>query len=98
MHPRISFIITCYNYGHFIGQALDSLLNQTCTDLEIIAIDDASSDDSVAVLARYANDPRVRVIAHERNQGHICSYNEGLELARGRYVGILSADDFCLVS
>ncbi|MBI4493318.1 MAG: glycosyltransferase [Chloroflexi bacterium] len=96
MEPRVSFVVPCYNYGHFAAQALDSLLDQTVQDIEIIAIDDASTDGTGNVLARYQADSRVHVIRHERNQGHIATYNEGLALARGRYVGLLSADDFCL--
>ena len=95
MQPRVTFVVPCYNYGRFLAQAIDSLLGQTLTDLEIIAIDDASIDDTAVVLAAYATESRVRVVRHERNQGHIRSYNEGLELARGQYLGILSADDFC---
>lgn len=94
--PRVSFIVTCYNYGHFVGQAIDSLLDQTFESLEIIVIDDASTDETAEVLARYGAEPKVRVIHHERNQGHIRSYNEGLALAEGEYLGILSADDYCL--
>jgi|GEM_PF-5023146 len=96
MNPRVTFIVPCYNYGRFVAQALDSLLEQTLLDLEIIAIDDASSDETPRVMAGYRHEPRVRVIRHAQRAGHIATYNEGLALARGRYVGILSADDYCL--
>jgi glycosyltransferase involved in cell wall biosynthesis len=92
----VSFIVPCYNYGRFVAQAVDSLLQQTVRDLEVIVVDDASPDDAAAVLERYRDEPRVRTVRHERNRGHIASYNEGLAMARGRYVGILSADDYCL--
>ena len=95
-HPRVSFVVPCYNYGHFVAQAIDSLLAQSFEALEIIAIDDASTDDSRQVLERYAADPRVRLVLHPHNQGHIRSYNEGIALARGEFVGLLSADDLCL--
>jgi hypothetical protein len=95
-HPRVTFVVPCYNYGHYVGHAIDSLLAQTFEALEVIAIDDASTDDSRQVLERYADDPRVRLVLHERNQGHIRSYNEGIALARGEFVGLLSADDLCI--
>jgi glycosyltransferase involved in cell wall biosynthesis len=98
MQPVVTILVPCYNYGAFIAQALDSLLGQTLHELELIVIDDASSDDTPSVLARYADEPRIRIIRHTQNQGHLRSYNEGLALARGRYVGIVSADDYCLRS
>ena len=93
--PRVSLLVPCYNYGRFVQQALDSLLGQTLQDLEVLVIDDASTDNTPDMLARYATDSRVRVVRHTINQGHIRSYNEGLRMVRGRYVGIMSADDFC---
>jgi glycosyltransferase involved in cell wall biosynthesis len=94
--PRVSFIVPCYNYGRYVAQAVDSLLQQTVRDLEVIVFDDASPDDTAAVLERYRDEPRVRTVRHERNHGHIATYNEGLDMVRGRYVGVLSADDYCL--
>jgi|SRR5579859_7120728 len=96
MDPRVTLLIPCYNYGRYIPQALGSLLGQTLADLELIVIDDASTDNTPEVLARYSDDPRVRVVRHTTNQRHIASYNEGLAMARGTYIGIVSADDYCL--
>src|SRR5438874_1425613 len=96
MKTQVTLLIPAYNYGRFIAQALDSLLTQTLRDLELIVIDDASSDETPHIVAQYASDSRVRVVRHEQNQGHIKSYNEGLAMASGVYVGILSADDYCL--
>ncbi|HEX9141705.1 MAG TPA: glycosyltransferase family 2 protein, partial [Gaiellaceae bacterium] len=95
MSPRVSFVVASYNYARYLGQAVDSILAQTFADLEVIVIDDCSRDDSRAVLARYANEPRVRVVQHERNRGHLATYNEGIGLARGEFVGLFDADDFC---
>jgi glycosyltransferase involved in cell wall biosynthesis len=95
MGPRVSFVVSSYNYARYVGQAVDSILAQTFSDLEVIVIDDCSRDDSRAVLARYANEPRVRVVQHERNLGHLVTYNEGIGLARGEFVGLFDADDFC---
>ncbi len=90
--PRITVHVPAYNYGRFVGDALDSLLAQTCTDWEAIVIDDASSDDTPDVLARY-DDPRLRFVRHDVNWGHVATYNEGIDLACAEYFVILSADD-----
>jgi glycosyltransferase involved in cell wall biosynthesis len=90
----VSFVVTSYNYERYIGEAIDSLLGQTLKEIELIVIDDASTDSTGEVLARYAGDPRVRVVRHETNTGHIPSHNEGIALARGQYVGSIDADDF----
>jgi glycosyltransferase involved in cell wall biosynthesis len=94
--PRVSFVVPTYNYARFVGQAVDSLLDQTYHEIEVIVIDDASTDGTQAVLAAYAADPRVRLVRHEANAGHIRTYNEGIAAARGEFVGLLSADDLCL--
>lgn len=94
--PRVSFIVPSYNYAEFVGCAIDSLASQTYRSLEVIVIDDASSDGTRDVLRRYAEDPRIRIVHHDVNRGHIRSYNEGIALARGELIGLLSADDLCL--
>jgi hypothetical protein len=94
--PRVTFVVPTYNYARFVGQAVDSLLTQSFEAIEVIVIDDASTDGTAEVLATYAGDPRVRVIRHDTNAGHIRTYNEGIAAARGEFVGLLSADDLCL--
>lgn len=97
MEPRVSVVVTCYNYGRYVAEAVDSLLGQTFSELEAIVIDDASPDNSADVLrSRYSDNPRVRLVLHSANQGHIRSYNEGLSMARGEFMGVLAADDFAL--
>ena len=73
--PRVSFVVTCYNYGRFLGQALDSLVAQTLTDWEAIVIDDASTDETGEVLARCAGEQRLRIVRHTERIGNIRSYN-----------------------
>lgn len=94
--PRVSFVVPCHNYGRFLGQALDSLIAQSLTNWEAVVIDDASTDETGEVLARYLNDPRIRTVVHASRMGNIASYNEGLDLLRGDLVGLLSADDYLL--
>lgn len=92
--PTVSVVIPCYRYGHFLPAAVASALDQRGVDVEVIVVDDASPDDSAAVArALAAGDDRVRVLAHEQNTGHIATYNDGLALATGDYVALVSADD-----
>jgi glycosyltransferase involved in cell wall biosynthesis len=90
----VSVVVPCYNYGHFLPDAVSSALDQRGLDLEVLVVDDASTDDSAEVAHRLAAaDPRVRVLAHPQNKGHIATYNDGLAEVRGDYVVLLSADD-----
>ncbi|KHL01256.1 glycosyltransferase family 2 protein [Sinomonas humi] len=90
----VSVVVPCYKYGHFLGDSVGSVLAQDDVDVEVIIVDDASPDDSVAVARELAAaDDRVRVIAHDRNSGHIATYNEGLAQGTGDYLVLLSADD-----
>jgi glycosyltransferase involved in cell wall biosynthesis len=92
--PSVTVVIPCYNYGHFLPRALESALGQPGVDVEALVIDDASPDGSGEVVRRLAAaDPRITAIVHEVNRGHIATYNEGLEQARGDYCVLLSADD-----
>jgi glycosyltransferase involved in cell wall biosynthesis len=91
----VSVIIPCYNYGRYLRQCVDSVLSQEGVDVAVLVIDDASTDGSAQVVAALEHrDPRVRVICHERNMGHIATYNEGIEWADGDYLLLLSADDY----
>lgn len=94
--PRVSFVVTNHNYGRYLSIAIDSLLRQTYASLEIVIVDDHSTDDSREVIDRYADDPRVRAVFHDVNRGSIYSYNEGLALARGEFVGVFDADDYAI--
>lgn len=96
MRSEVTFVVPCYNYGRYVVQALESLLAQTVRELEIIVVDDASTDNTPEVLTRYQAHPQIKLLRHERNLGHIATYNEALALARGSYVAIMSADDYCL--
>jgi len=87
-------VITTYNYGRFVGTAIESALRQRHAPLEVIVLDNASTDDTPSVVARYANDPRVRTVRNESNIGMPANHNKGLELARGAFISFLSADDF----
>ena len=92
--PSVTVVVPCYNYGHFLPRALATVLEQVDVDVEAIVIDDCSPDGSGDVVKQLAAaDPRIKPILHERNRGHIATYNEGLEQATGDYCVLLSADD-----
>lgn len=92
--PKVSVIVPIYNVEKYLEQCLDSLKNQTLKDIEIICVDDGSTDSSAEICDRYAdNDARIKVI-HKKNSGYGNSINRGIELAQGKYIGILESDDF----
>ena len=92
--PRVSVILPNYNYGHFLHERIESILNQTFRDIELICIDDASSDHSRDVLSHYLEHPKVRIYYNEVNHGSpFHSWNLGVSLAVGEYVWIAEADD-----
>lgn len=87
-------IVPCYNYARFLPSCISSILTQDRVEVEVLIIDDASSDDTAEVARALARkDPRISVRQHIENKGHISTYNEGLDWASGRYTVLLSADD-----
>lgn len=92
--PVVSVVIPCYNYGHFLPEAVESVLSQQGVELEVIVVDDCSTDDSAAVAeALAARHPEVRLIRNPVNLRHIATYNVGLAATTGDFVVLLSADD-----
>src|SRR5262245_1079005 len=94
MDPKVSFIVPCYELAHFLADCLNSILAQTYGDFEVLILDDCSPDNTPEVAAEF-KDPRVVYIRNEANLGHIRTYNKGIDLSRGRYIWLISADD-CL--
>lgn len=94
--PNVSVIIPNYNHALFLDQRLRSVLDQTWRDLEVILLDDASTDNSREVFAHYASDPRVRTEFNVSNSGSpFKQWNKGVGLARGDYIWIAESDDYC---
>lgn len=92
--PAVSVIIPCYNAEKYLAQCIDSILAQTRRDIEIICIDDGSSDGTMGILEEYEKkDGRIRVIRQE-NAGAGAARNNGLRWATGEYLSFLDADDF----
>lgn len=94
--PLLSVTVLNYNYGKYLPQCLDSILRQTFTDFELILVNDCSTDDSLEVIEPYLADPRVRLVNHAENQGYIASLIEGSRLSQGKYIMVISADDYCV--
>lgn len=91
---KVSVIVPVYNVQKYLRQCLDSIVNQTLKEIEIICVDDGSTDSSGKILDEYVNkDSRIRVI-HKENSGYGNSMNIGFDAARGEYIGILESDDY----
>ena len=93
-NPTVSVIIPTYNRAHLIGRAIQSVLNQTYQDFEVIVVDDGSTDNTEEVIKEYQEqDRRIRYIRHEKNKGGSAARNTGIKLAKGKYIGLLDDDD-----
>jgi glycosyltransferase involved in cell wall biosynthesis len=90
--PAISVCIPAYNAAPWIAATIDSVLAQTRSDFELVILDDCSQDETLAIIKRY-DDPRIRLLVHERNQGAEAAWNRLLQEARGRFVKLLCCDD-----
>ncbi len=92
--PIVSVVISSYNMEKTLPAALDSILNQTFSDFELIVIDDGSTDNTQGIFKRYCKkDSRIRCISNKKNLGLIASLNKGLNAARGKYIVRMDADD-----
>jgi glycosyltransferase involved in cell wall biosynthesis len=93
--PFVSIVVPAFNSAAYLGEALSSLRAQTLSDIEIIVVDDGSTDGTGDVARRHAaEDPRVRVLTQEKPSGKpSCARNQALRVARGQYIAFLDADD-----
>ena len=90
----LSVCMANYNDGHYIGEALQAILDQTFGPREVIVVDDSSTDDSVAVIQQFADrNPIIYLIRNDRNQGAVFSHNRALGIASGDYVYLAAAND-----
>lgn len=95
--PLISILIPTYNHAHFIGQTLDSITSQGRSDLEVIVIDDGSSDATLAIAQEKAKNFSLPISVHTQpNQGICRTLDKALSLARGEWVAIIASDDWFL--
>ncbi|MBC3541263.1 glycosyltransferase family 2 protein [Rufibacter sediminis] len=92
--PLVSIICLCYNHAAFLRAALDSVLAQTYPNLEVLVVDDLSTDASVAIITDYVREhPQIRFIRHTQNQGNCASFNQALALSQGEFVIDFATDD-----
>lgn len=95
--PLISVVIPVYNGNGFLTAAIDSILNQTYTNIEVIAIDDGSTDNSYEILKNLAQkDNRLRIYRNKKNLNISRTLNKGIKLAKGQYIARMDADDIAL--
>ena len=90
--PAVSVLMPVYNCAAFVGAAIESILRQTCTDLELIIIDDFSTDSTRDVVSGY-KDERIRFIKKKKNTGHVSSLNLGIKISRGVFLARMDGDD-----
>lgn len=94
MSELVSVVMATYNGAKYVGQQVESVLKQTYENLELVIVDDASSDDTVAILEAFAQrDPRVKVHRAERNRGVVATFEAALGLAKGQYIALSDQDD-----
>lgn len=95
--PKVSLIMSNYNYGQYLKAALDSVINQTYQNFELILIDDASTDNSIEIIKAFLKKyPFTHFIQHKENQGFFKSAQEGLDRAQGEYIAFPSSDDILM--
>lgn len=91
---KVSVIVPVYNVEKYLGQCLNSIINQTFEDIEIICINDGSKDNSLQIIYEFAaKDKRIRVI-NKQNEGISAARNQGMELAKGEYISFIDSDDW----
>ncbi len=92
--PIVSVIVPAYNAEKTIDKCLQSLINQTLTKIEIIVINDKSRDNTLKILNKYKDNPKIKIIDNEKNLGPAASRNKGLDIATGKYIGFVDSDDY----
>ncbi len=92
--PKISVIVPVYNVEQYVTRCLDSIIQQDMREIEIIVVDDGSTDGSGAICDQYAKVDRRVLVIHQDNQGLSMARNRGIDIARGEYIGFVDSDDW----
>lgn len=90
---KVSIIVPVYNVEDYIEECIDSIVNQTLKEIEIIIVNDGTKDNSIKKIEKYLSDPRV-VLINKENGGLSSARNAGLKLAKGEYISFIDSDDF----
>jgi glycosyltransferase involved in cell wall biosynthesis len=88
---KVSVLMPCFNSEPFIGEAIESILNQTYSNFELIVLDDGSTDNTKSIIEGF-NDDRIKLLSENQNKGIVYQLNKGIELARGQYIARMDAD------
>ena len=94
MSEKISIIIPVYNVEKYLRRCLNSIINQTYKDIEIILVDDGSTDNSGKICDEYKEKDNRIVVIHKENGGLSDARNAGIDIAKGKYIGFIDSDDF----
>lgn len=92
--PKISILVPCYNVEKYLHQCIDSILEQTFTDMEILCLNDGSTDSTPDILKEYAEKDDRIIVVNKPNSGYGATMNIGLKMAKGKYIGIVESDDY----
>jgi len=93
-NPKVSIIVPIYNVEKYLKECIESLLNQTLMQIEIICVNDGSTDRSLQIAQEYSQKDNRLIIIDKQNYGYGHTMNRGLEIAKGEYIGIVESDDF----
>ncbi len=96
INPKVSVIMPVYNKERYLDSSIKSILSQTYLNLELIIIEDCSTDDSKELLKKWENNSKIKIIYNEKNSGCYYSRNEGIKIASGDYIAFQDADDYSL--
>lgn len=97
-NPLVSVIVPVYNVEQYLDECLNSIRQQTYENLEIIVVEDCSTDKSLEVLSKHLNDQRIKLIRHEKNSGLSAARNTGIDAAKGDYIMFIDSDDLVHLS
>ena len=97
LKPKISIVMSVYNESKYLRESIESILNQTFEDFELIIVNDCSTDNSMEIIKSY-NDKRINIINNRKNIGVFNSRNNVLKIARGKYIALLDGDDVACVN
>ena len=93
---KVSVIIPNYNHAKYLKQRIDSVLNQTYQDFDVIILDDSSTDESKTIIEQYRDHPKVKIYYNQQNSGSVFKqWKKGIDFATGKYIWIAESDDYC---
>jgi glycosyltransferase involved in cell wall biosynthesis len=94
-HVKVSIIIPNFNHAHFLKQRIDSVLQQTFQEYELLILDDASTDESVDIIKAFADKARIRFVVNQENSGSTCKqWQKGIDFTQGEYIWLAESDDW----